>query len=605
MSVALAPGQLAVSSRLLEAVTAPVVIIDRAGIVVSLNGAAARLFGLDAESASGLPATLFFGDGLRFAPGELHSSHGPHFRIMSAAGTRVMRFNTMSIHDEHGAELLVCTGTDVTEHIATMRRNLDLERQVRTLATNMPVVLWAVDARGVFTLLEGRALESFGTGREGFVGKSAWEVLERNQAVLDLLSRGLAGETFSATFELGGRQLDGWFEPIRDEAGEIAGLAGVAADITDRRRQEMVVAQSQKMESLGVMAGSVAHDFNNLLTAILGFAGLLKLSPALDPRDREQLYHIEQAARRGADIAGRLLSFSRGGLARFVPVDLREVVQETADLVGPTLKGDMRLAIHVPEAAVTVEGDGAQLQQAVLNIVLNARDALGDRGTIAVELGMRAGRAYLAISDDGPGMDESTRARIFEPFFTTKESGVGTGLGLAITYGVVRGHRGEIDCTSNPGDGTVFELRFPLLTTIAPVIPEADAGDGNLVLLVDDDELVRHSVSQTLSALGYNVVEVANGALAVELVRARPGRFAAILLDLVMPGMTGREVFHAISGIRPDLPVLVCTGYAADAHIDDAMKRSIAGLLQKPFTTERLADALHVVGARPSRGAEA
>ncbi|MCK9519573.1 MAG: response regulator, partial [Dehalococcoidia bacterium] len=205
------------------------------------------------------------------------------------------------------------------------------------------------------------------------------------------------------------------------------------------------------------------------------------------------------------------------------------------------------------------------------------------------------------IADDGPGIDPTTRARIFEPFFTTKERGSGTGLGLAITYGIVRGHKGKIELDAEPGTGTRFVLTFPLADAEMLHSVETDPGDGNLVLLVDDDELVRRSTSATLSNLGYSVVEVGNGALAVDLIRARPGRFAAVLLDLVMPGMTGREVFHAVSEVRPDLPIVVCTGYAADAHIDDTMKRSIAGLLQKPFASEQLAEALERVGARRVR----
>ena len=261
----------------------------------------------------------------------------------------------------------------------------------------------------------------------------------------------------------------------------------------------------------------------------------------------------------------------------------------------------MNLVLDLPARPVMVEGDESQLQQALLNIVLNARDALCDRGTIEIHLSSEDGRARLVVSDDGPGMDEVTRARIFEPFFTTKQPGTGTGLGMAITYGIVRGHKGEVSVVSELGAGTSFTLTFPLLVAERAVVTEADAGDGNLVLLVDDDELVRRSTSATLSNLGYNVVEVGSGAVAVDLIKARPGRFAAVLLDLVMPGMTGREVFHAVQEVRPDLPIVVCTGYAADAHIDDAMKRAIAGLLQKPFAPERLSELLLSVGARPTR----
>ncbi|MCC6385953.1 MAG: response regulator [Dehalococcoidia bacterium] len=378
-------------------------------------------------------------------------------------------------------------------------------------------------------------------------------------------------------------------------------LVCVTTSAAERFTADQAAVQAQKMEALGTLAGGVAHDFNNLLAAILGFAGLLKLSDGLDEESREQVYNIEQAARRGADIAGRLLAFSRGGLARFVRLDLRDVVSETVRLAAPTFGNGVEAELILPEAPVYVEGDFAQLQQAVLNVVLNARDAVHDGGVVTIRLAAEDERVRLLISDTGSGVPESVQARIFEPFFTTKAPGIGTGLGLAITFGIVRGHGGDVQLQSPPGRGATFIISLPNAQDVPDAPSGADAGDGNLVLVVDDDDLTRKSVSATLARLGYNVVEVGSGSVAVELVRARPGRFAAVLLDLVMPGMNGREVFHELSALRSDLPVVLCTGYAADQHIDDVMKRSIAGLLQKPFTPENLSGMLSRVGAEPAR----
>jgi len=378
-------------------------------------------------------------------------------------------------------------------------------------------------------------------------------------------------------------------------------LVCVTTSAAERFTADQAAVQAQKMEALGTLAGGVAHDFNNLLAAILGFAGLLKLSDGLDEESREQVYNIEQAARRGADIAGRLLAFSRGGLARFVRLDLRDVVSETLRLAAPTFGNGVEAELILPAAPVWVEGDFAQLQQAVLNVVLNARDAVHDGGVVTIRLTAEDERVRLLVSDTGSGVPESVQARIFEPFFTTKAPGIGTGLGLAITFGIVRGHGGEVQLQSPPGRGATFIISLPNAQDVPDAPSGADAGDGNLVLVVDDDDLTRKSVSATLARLGYNVVEVGSGSVAVELVRARPGRFAAVLLDLVMPGMNGREVFHELSALRSDLPVVLCTGYAADQHIDDVMKRSIAGLLQKPFTPENLSGMLSRVGAEPAR----
>ncbi|MEX0781726.1 MAG: ATP-binding protein [Dehalococcoidia bacterium] len=371
-------------------------------------------------------------------------------------------------------------------------------------------------------------------------------------------------------------------------------------EASERRAFQRQLFQGQKMESLGTMAGAVAHDFNNLLTTILGFAGLLKRSPGLQGDDRENLTLIEEAAHRAADLTGRLLSFARGGLVRFGPIDLRQVIEDTVRLTEPAMHDSLLVSVELPEAPVTVEGDSGQVQQALVNIVLNARDAMPAGGSVAIRLHVEDGEAVVTIADDGPGMDEETRTRIFEPFFTTKPAGSGTGLGMAITYGIVQGHHGDIAVESG-AVGTCFTIRLPLLQTNLQAPTITDPGDGNLVLVVDDDEMVRRATTATLWQLGYSVAASAGGAVAVELVRARPERFSAVLLDLVMPGMTGSETYYELAAIRPDIPVIVCTGFAADKHIDADVKRRIAGLVRKPFTAEQLGAALRSAGVEPER----
>ena len=378
----------------------------------------------------------------------------------------------------------------------------------------------------------------------------------------------------------------------------------LARDVSERKALMRQLIQSQKMDSLGAMAGAVAHDFNNLLTTILGFAGLLKRSRNMDVEERENLALIEDAARRAADLTGRLLSFSRGGLVRFGKVDLRTVIEDTLQLAEPTMHGGLTITRELSLEPVAVEGDAGQIQQALTNIILNARDAMPEGGEIRVSLSMNGHVAVVEIADTGPGMDEETRVRIFEPFYTTKPVGSGTGLGMAITYGIIQGHHGDIAVQSAPGRGTTFTISLPILENAqAAPLDVFNAGEGNLVLVVDDDAMVRRTTTATLAELGYNVVEAPGGATAVEIMRARPDRFSAVLLDLVMPGMTGSETFRALTSIRPDLPVVVCTGYAADSHIDTDVKRRIAGLVQKPFTAERLSRALLAAGAQPTRPA--
>jgi len=369
-------------------------------------------------------------------------------------------------------------------------------------------------------------------------------------------------------------------------------ILAMARDVSDRRALQRQLMQAQKMESLGEMAGAVAHDFNNLLTTILGFAGILKLSGQMSADDIEHVALIEDAARRGAGLTSRLLSFARGGLVRFGPVDLGALIGETLRLAAPTLSERCAVAWQPPARPVMVEGDEGQLQQAVLNIILNARDAMPEGGDIGIELTIAGSRAVLHIRDSGPGMDEETRMRIFEPFFTTKPAGSGTGLGMAITYGIVQGHHGVISVETEPGAGTDFRLEFPLL---GPAPAFADEPTGTL-LLIDDDDLFRRTTAAALGRLGFDVEEAANGADGIALLARRPGAYDAILLDLVMPGLSGMETYRALRRISASVDIVVCTGYAADTYMDGEMRGGISGMLRKPFTLERLAGALQEAG---------
>ncbi len=583
----------------IDAIPVPVAVFGADGRVAMVNVAASAALGLAVGASVGRSFHDCVPAGEHSDLARLIASPNQRARLSwTCPGGEARSFDWCSsaLATEDGA---VCILTAVKAPAPADDGRRNVERQMRALVDAAPALLWVVDRAGTCLVAGGRALELLPVAQRPTAGESIFIMESHSPEFIRRLRRGLAGEAFSEQVELAGRTFESRYEPIYDEDGLMTGLAGVATDVSEQRKNEQALIQAQKMESLGTMAGGVAHDFNNLLTAILGFAGLVKLSPGLDDMDREHLYLVEQSARRGADIASRLLAFSRGGLARIVPVDLREVVSETIRLIQPTIHDHVRVEAEMPPTDVTVEGDFGQLQQAVLNIVLNARDVLAEGGTVNVRLGHKDGYAVLEIQDDGPGIEPDVRARIFEPFFTTKAPGSGTGLGLSIAYGIVEGHHGQIEVDSAPGKGTTFRMFFPLLVQVPIQPPDLDSGDGDLVLLVDDDDLARRATAAALRSAGYSVIEVANGPLAVEMVSARPGRFSAMLLDLVMPGMAGREVFRAVEAIRPDLPVIICTGYAPAAHIDDAMKRAIAGLLQKPFTQERLVGALRAVGAEP------
>lgn len=361
--------------------------------------------------------------------------------------------------------------------------------------------------------------------------------------------------------------------------------------------------QTQKMEALGSMAGMIAHDFNNLLTTILGYTSIVKNAGRLHPDDRECLDDVEDAAHKAASLTGRLLSFARGGLMQTGALDLRAVIADTLRLAQPALQHRIAINLDLPETPVPIDGDESQLQQALLNLLLNARDAMPDGGNVNIQVVVDNEVATLVVQDDGPGMDANTKLRIFEPFFTTKPKGSGTGLGTSITYGIVKSHGGSIDVASAPGEGAKFTIALPAMQNMPP---ESDrqmmsTADRDLVLVVDDDDMVRRTTMATMAHLGYNVIDAPSGRLAIELVKARPERFAVVLLDLVMPELTGAQTFRELRKIRPDLPVVVCTGYAAEDHLDQSLRHDIAGLVNKPFTAERLHDVVSGLGLQPSR----
>lgn len=361
--------------------------------------------------------------------------------------------------------------------------------------------------------------------------------------------------------------------------------------------------QTQKMEALGSMAGMIAHDFNNLLTTILGYTSIVKNAGRLHPEDRECLDDVEDAAHKAASLTGRLLSFARGGLMQTGALDMRSVIADTLRLAQPALQHRIAINLDMPDTPVPIDGDESQLQQALLNLLLNARDAMTDGGTVNIRLSVLSELATLVVEDNGPGMDANTKLRIFEPFFTTKPKGSGTGLGTSITYGIVKSHGGNIDVASAPGKGAKFTIQLPAMQHLPP---ESDrqlmsTADRDLVLVVDDDDMVRRTTMATMAHLGYNVIDAPSGRLAIELVNARPERFAVVLLDLVMPELTGAQTFRELRKIRPDLPVVVCTGYAAEDHLDQSLRHDIAGLVNKPFTAERLHDVVSGLGLQPSR----
>jgi PAS domain S-box-containing protein len=390
-----------------------------------------------------------------------------------------------------------------------------------------------------------------------------------------------------------------------DEPADV--LEAIAEDVTDRRVLEDQFRQAQKMEAVGRLAGGVAHDFNNLLMVISGYAEVLLAELQADHPLREKAQAIQQASDRATTLTRQLLAFSRKQLLELKVVDVNAIVADMERLLRPLIGEDVEFVTNLTPEAAHTRADAGQLEQVLMNLVVNAKDAMPNGGTltlqteeIVVDESHRLGPAFirpsryvvLSVSDTGMGMDKETQSRIFEPFFTTKEKGKGTGLGLSTVYGIVKQSGGYVMVQSEKGRGTMFQIYLPRVEGVAekhaPPVIHAASGGTETVLLVEDEESVRQLVRETLAAKGYRVVEAENGESGIATAAQHDGKIDLVITDVVMPGMGGRELVRQLAQTRPQTKVLYLSGYTEDAILSEGSVESGAAFLQKPFTLQSL-----------------
>ena len=399
-------------------------------------------------------------------------------------------------------------------------------------------------------------------------------------------------------------------------------IQGVFRDLTEihkaeeeRAKLEASMQQAQKLESLGVLAGGLAHDFNNLLMGMLGNADLALMTLAQDDPAREQIEQVEIAARRAADLTNHLLAYSGRGRFMLQPLDLSSLVEEMVSLLGAVISKGSTLEVDLSRNLPKIEGDAAQVKQIVMNLITNASDAIENRtGSISISTAVvEADSALLQtsflhkdiaegryvvveVSDTGSGMDEQTREQMFDPFFTTRFTG--RGLGLAAVLGIVRGHKGAILVNSAPGEGTTVKILFPASEAERKERPVGQQGNvdgsGNgLVLVVDDEEIVRSTTRSFLKVLGYSVLVANDGLEAIELAKERAGELSLVLLDMTMPRLGGVETCVELKKIRPDLPVILSSGYDVEAATSRFTgDEGFDGFIQKPYKLRKLSEVV-------------
>jgi PAS domain S-box-containing protein len=408
-----------------------------------------------------------------------------------------------------------------------------------------------------------------------------------------------------------------WFRDhmtiVRDPGGEPLFVVGNNRDITELKRleQERVQAveqllQVQQLEAIGTLAGGIAHDFNNLLMGIVGHLNLIQLDLPPGHPHLARIAKIEEIVVSGRQLTGQLLGYARRGKFEARSLELNQIVREMIDAFSRTRK-DILIHLDLTEGQTLVLADKSQLAQVLWNLCANAADAMPDGGTLSIATRLAAqapggpALVILTVADNGQGMDDATRERIFEPFFTTKPRGRGTGMGLAAAYGIVKGHGGDIQVCSTPGQGTCFTVSLPALA--AAVEDAAGAGSGapriRTVLLVDDEDFVREIGRELLEHLGFTVIEAAGGQEALALLEHSREAVDLVILDLVMPAMSGAETFDGLKRIDPTVRILLSSGYGIEGEAQVLLDRGGDGFIQKPFTIAQLRDQIERILSGP------
>jgi two-component system cell cycle sensor histidine kinase/response regulator CckA len=493
------------------------------------------------------------------------------------------------------------------------------EAKYRCLIENLEQSIFLKDSNFRFVAANRRFCESLGLTEADILGKTDFDFYPRALAEkyrtddVRVLTEGVRLDVEEENVASGRTRVVRVIKtPVKDEQGRGIAVLGIFWDVTHERSLEAQLRQAQKMEAVGQLAGGVAHDFNNLLTVILGNTAMVlsRLSPN-DPC-RELLQAVEKAANRAAQLTRQLLGFSRRSTLRAEPISLALCIQETAHLLQRIIDPRITLEIQIAPDLWPVLADSTLIGQALMNLCLNARDAMPAGGQLLLQadnveltedyarfhLEGRAGAfVRLRVEDTGCGIPPEVRPHIFEPFFTTKGLGVGTGLGLAMVFGIVKQHQGWINWYSEVRRGTRFDLYFPRHNQAPvprPSIPPALPQGTETILLADDEPMIRNLGRLILERCGYQVLLAEDGEKAVEAYANRKGQIDLVILDLTMPRLSGRDAFHRLRQIDPNVSVLFASGYSADHTTSDELERAL-GFVGKPYRPEELASTVRSV----------
>ncbi len=525
------------------------------------------------------------------------------------------------IRDKEGAiRKVIHIATDITERKMSEEALRESEKRYRALFSQSMDGIYVTSREGILLDANQAFLDILGYKRDDIV-RGDIRIVYANPSDRDRFVRTIEASGSVKDYPLAFKRKDGkeveclvTSSVRRAGDGAIVGYQGILRDITEQANLQKQLLQAQKMEAIGALAGGVAHDFNNVLQVALGYTELILRHEGLPQGLRADLKKINDSSRQGADLVQRLLTFSRKAEFKPQPLDLNRRIADLASILERTIPKMIEIQLLLSENLPKINADKTQIDQVLMNLAVNARDAMPDGGKLIFEttnvlldeeyaganLDAKPGyHILLMVTDTGTGIDKKILERIFEPFYTTKSVGEGTGLGLAMVHGIVKQHGGHIRCYSEPGHGTTFKIYIPALVSgeeeEETTFKETARGGSETLLLVDDEDLIRDLGARTLTRAGYKVFVASNGKEALEMYQAHRDEIALVLLDLIMPEMGGEQCLKGLLSLNPSVKVVIASGYSAGGPTEDALTDGAKGFVNKPYDIRKALEVIREV----------
>lgn len=548
-----------------------------------------------------------------FETGEHHRSVHTHYD--SEGNAVYIETNAYPLKDSSGAIVYAIeTLRDVTDRVVLEKRLEEVKEQYKKLYDYAPDMMHSVDSRGIIVVCNLTMAKTLGYAPEELVGQPFEKVFDpalRSACMKKFEHLAAAGfcEEETTLLSKDGRKIPVFLRSraTYDREGNFIMADMVSRDVSEKKSLHAQLLQAQKLEAIGTLTGGIAHDFNNILTAIIGYGNLLSLKMKEDDALRSYVEQVLSAAGRAANLTQSLLAFSRKQIIDPRPVDLNEVIRSVEKLLSRLIGEDIDFIMRLSSGNLTVLADRGQIEQALINLVTNARDAMPEGGTLVMStepamltdgfakahgFGKPGMYALITVTDTGTGIDRNSIERIFEPFYTTKETGKGTGLGLSIVHGIVKQHDGYITVYSEPGEGTTFKVYLPFTGSEDEEAKSSEAiplrGGAETILVTEDDALVRTFTKNILEEFGYSVIEASDGEESVSIFSGNREKIDLVILDVIMPKKNGKEVHEELKKIDPDVKVLFMSGYSEDIIHRKGILEKGTHFVSKPVSPHEL-----------------